>query len=76
LRHLLGRIDAVHLEHVLGDIQTDRCNLRGRLPDVIRYNDLPMGTRCWERVPATTSKLEPFSGLQAIRSVADIGTMR
>jgi hypothetical protein len=23
----LGRIDAVHLEHVLGDIQTDRGNL-------------------------------------------------
>jgi hypothetical protein len=23
----LGRVDAVNLEHVLGDIQTDRCNL-------------------------------------------------
>ena len=26
---LLGRVDAVNLEHVLGDIQTDRCNLHG-----------------------------------------------
>ena len=26
---LLGRVDAVNLEHILGDIQTDRCNLHG-----------------------------------------------
>jgi hypothetical protein len=25
--YLLGGVDAVNLEHVLGDIQTDRCNL-------------------------------------------------
>jgi hypothetical protein len=27
--YLLGGVDAVNLEHVLGDIQTDRCNLHG-----------------------------------------------
>jgi hypothetical protein len=27
--YLLGRVDAVNLEHILGDIQTDRCNLHG-----------------------------------------------
>jgi len=26
---LLGRVNPVDLEHVLGDIQTDRCNLHG-----------------------------------------------
>ena len=26
---LLGRVDSVNLEHILGDIQTDRCNLHG-----------------------------------------------
>jgi hypothetical protein len=34
---LFGRVDAMDLEHVLGDIQTDRGKLAcGRLPDVIR----------------------------------------
>jgi hypothetical protein len=27
--YLLGGVDAVNLEHVLGDIQTNRCNLHG-----------------------------------------------
>jgi hypothetical protein len=26
---LLGRVDSVNLEHILGDIQNDRCNLHG-----------------------------------------------
>jgi hypothetical protein len=29
---LLGRVDPVNLEHVLGYIQTDRCNLHGVAP--------------------------------------------
>ena len=34
---LLGRVSAVNLEHVLGDIQTDRGNLHvGGSPHVIR----------------------------------------
>jgi hypothetical protein len=33
---LLCRVNAVDLEHVLGDIQTNCGNLHGTLPDVIR----------------------------------------
>ena len=51
--NLLGRIDAVDLEHVLGDIQPDPC---GRLPDVIRCNDHPKAIRRRERAPSTTSE--------------------
>ena len=29
---LLGHVDPVNLEHVLGDIQTNRCNLHGLAP--------------------------------------------
>src|ERR1019366_6764482 len=53
---LLCRIDAVNLEHVLGDIQTDRGNLHvvGSSP-VIRPTNHPMAPRCRERAPSTTS---------------------
>ena len=52
-----SRVDAVDLEDVLGEIETDRSNLHGgRLPHVNSlYNDQPIGARCRERAPSTTS---------------------
>jgi hypothetical protein len=53
---LLGRVDAVDLEHVLGDIQTDRGNVHvDGSPDVILSNDHPTAIRRRERAPSTTS---------------------
>src|SRR6478736_5485924 len=64
---LLGPVNAVNLEHVLGDIQTDRGNLHvdGSL-DVIRLRR----TTLWhfdagERAPSTTSK---SSGTVVVKS--------
>ena len=52
-----ARIDAVDLEHVLGDIQTDRGNLHlDGSPHVIRLDEHPMALRCRERAPSTTSQ--------------------
>jgi hypothetical protein len=54
---LLGRVDAVNLKNVLGDIQTDRGNLHvDRSPDVIGSNDHLTAIRRRERAPSTTSK--------------------
>jgi hypothetical protein len=45
---LLGRVDAVNLEYVLGDIQTDRGNLHGDgSPHVIRLRR----TTLWHSMP-------------------------
>jgi hypothetical protein len=53
---LLGCVDAVDLEHVLSDVQTDCGNFAsGRLPDVIRSNDHLTAIRRRERAPSTTS---------------------
>jgi hypothetical protein len=54
-----GRIDAVDLKHVLGDIQTD-CGKSacGRLPDVVCSNDHLTAIRRRERAPSTTSIAE------------------
>src|SRR3954465_14567705 len=42
---LLGPVNAVNLEHVLGDIQTDRGNLHvDGSPHVIRLDETPYGT--------------------------------
>jgi hypothetical protein len=53
---LLGRINAVNLEHVLGEIQTDRGNLHvdGSSCDSSN-NDHPTALRVGARAPATTS---------------------
>jgi hypothetical protein len=43
----LARIDAVKLEYVFGDIQTDRGNLHlDGSPHMIRHNDHPFGITC------------------------------
>src|SRR5215471_11690320 len=56
---LLVGVDAVDLEHVLGDIQIDRGNLHlDGSPHVIRHNDHSMALRCRERAPSTTSNAE------------------
>jgi hypothetical protein len=53
---LLGRVDSVNLEHVLGDIQTDGGNLHvNRSLMCFDRNDHPTAARCWERAPSTTS---------------------
>jgi hypothetical protein len=50
---LFGPVDPVNLEHVLGDIQTDRGNLHlDGSPHVIRHNDHSMALRCRERAVA------------------------
>jgi acetyl esterase/lipase len=55
---LLGRVDPVNLEHVLGDIQPDRGNLHvDGSPHVIRLRRSRYGTpRCRERAPSTKSE--------------------
>jgi hypothetical protein len=59
---LLGRIDAVDLKHVLGDIQTDCGNLHvERLPDVVCSNDHLTAIRRRERAPSTTSSSDLVS---------------
>jgi hypothetical protein len=54
--HLLSRIDAVDLKHVLGDIQTDCSNLHvdGSLMWFVA-NDHLTAIRRRERAPSTTS---------------------
>jgi hypothetical protein len=53
---LLGRINAEYLEHVLGEIQTNRGNLHVDAPSCdSSNNDHPMALRCRERAPFTTS---------------------
>jgi hypothetical protein len=55
--HLFLGIDAVDLEYVLGDIQTDGGNLHlDGSPHVIPLDDHSMALRCRERAPSTTSK--------------------
>src|SRR5262245_20141356 len=52
---LLGRVNAVNLEHVLGEIQTDRGNLHvGGSSCDSSNNDHPTALRCRERAPSTT----------------------
>jgi len=53
--NLLLGIDAVDLEYVLGDIQTDRGNLHlDGSPHVICLRRSLMALRCRERAPSTT----------------------
>src|SRR3954452_5117377 len=55
-RDVLGRVNAVDLEHVLRDVQTDRGNLHvDGSPHVIRLNEPLYGTSMRERAPSTTS---------------------
>lgn len=53
---LTRTIHAVHLEHVLGEINADGANLHMDAPsgDSL-FNDHPFGTRCRERASSTTS---------------------
>ena len=54
-RDLFGRVDAMDLERVLGDIQTDRGNLHvDGLPNVIRMQRSPYGTSLRKRAPSIT----------------------
>jgi hypothetical protein len=54
---LLGCVDRMNLKHVLGDIQTDCCNLHWAAPwcDSLTTITL-MGPRCRERAPSITSQ--------------------
>jgi len=56
---LLGRVNAVNLKHVLGDIQTDRGNLHvDGSPDVIRLRRTTLWHLDAGSAPSTTSKTE------------------
>jgi hypothetical protein len=63
--HLLGRVNAVNLEHVLGDIQTDRGNLHvDGSPHVIRFDEPPYGT-AMPGAGASTTRAEVAHILQS-----------
>jgi hypothetical protein len=59
---ILGRINTVNLEHVLGEIQTNRGDLRVEGPHVIRLTTITLRHfHAGERAPSTTPKADSCS---------------
>jgi hypothetical protein len=72
--NLLGRIDAVNLEYILGDIQTDRGNLHvDGSPHVIRLTTITLwhfDAGSGRRPPHQTRTFSPVAAMSALPSIA------